>query len=324
MPISRADVRHGFRFILGREPENELVILKYMLFPNLERFRSHLFHSNEFRGKSKGNELEISAHPMASQDRDVIVFIHLQKVGGKTFHSLLSRNFYHDRICPVQENKLHLLSLAELAWFDLFSGHFDHAAVELIPKRNIRKLAFFREPRARLISFYRFVKSHPPRDEFADSRSVQLANRLSPEEFFEHEEIRAAPEVYNHYLLTFGLSSYAVEQAGPRCAALITPAVVERAKQNIRSLTGIGLTEKFKESVEIIFNQLGFRMPMWIKSKHVTDQLPNVDTRFSKVEPVTMTPRLAAAVEDLVRYDTELYQTAIAEFEKRRAVVLVF
>jgi hypothetical protein len=324
MPISRQDVRHGFRFILGREPENELVYLKYMLFPNLEKFRAHLFRSDEFRGKSKGDDLEISAYPAASHDREVTVFIHLQKVGGMTFHSLLSRNFEHDRICQVRENKLHLLSLAELGWYDLFSGHFDHAAVDFIPKRKIRKVAFFREPRARLISFYRFVKSHPPRDEFANSRSVQLANQLSPEEFFEHEEIRAAPEVFNHYLLTFGLSSYAVQQAGPRCADLITPEIVERAKQNIGNLTGIGLTEKFKESAGLIFNQLGFRMPMWIESKHVTDRLPNVDGRFSKVEPVAMTPRLNAALDELVRYDNELYHMAVAEYEKRSVAAVVF
>ena len=325
MPVSREDVRNGFRFILGREPENHLTLLKYMLFPSVEAFRSHLLHSEEFQGKLKwpvvvfqGQVQDANTHPFASRDRPATVFVHLQKVGGTTFRSLLEPNFEKNRICQVLENKLHLLSLAELAWFDLFSGHFDYASIEFIQRRRVRTLAFFREPRQRLVSFYRFIRSHPPIDEFENSRSVELANRLTAEEFFEHPEMRAAPEVFNHYLRTFGMSSYEIEQAPPLDANSITPQILERAKQNVRALTGIGLTERFDESVEILFERLGFPVPRRITPLHVTDRLTKTDTRFSKVEPVAMTPRLGAALDDLVKFDEELYKIAVAEFERRR------
>lgn len=325
MPVSREDVRNGFRFILGREPENHLTLLKYMLFPSVESFRSHLIGSDEFQGKLKwpvmvfqGQVQDANTHPFASVDRPATAFIHLQKVGGTTFRSLLAPNFEKNRVCQVLENKLHLLSLAELAWFDLFSGHFDYASTELIQRRRVRTLAFFREPRQRLVSFYRFIRSHPPVDEFANSRSVELANTLGAEEFFEHPEIRAAPEVFNHYLLAFGMSSYEIERAGPLDVKAVTPQVLDRAKQNVRGLTGIGLTERFDESVETLFEALGFRVPRRITPLHVTDRLGKTDARFSKVEPVAMTPRLDAALDDLVKFDEELYRVAVAEFERRR------
>ena len=318
MPVSKADVRNGFRFILGREPENNLTVLKYMLYPTLESFRVHLLRSKEFQSKHRAMGLEVQAHPAASRYRPATVFIHLQKTGGMTFHALLARRFEQDRVFQAPQNMLHLLSIAELGWFDLFSGHFDYASTKFIQRPNVCALSFFREPRQRLVSFYRFMRSHPLADEFQDSRSVELAHSLSAEEFFEHDEVRAAPEVFNHYLLTFGLSSYDIEQARPLNEKLITSQIMERAEQNVRALAGIGITERFDESVTVLFNLLGFRAPRRIVSRHVTDRMGKTDKRFSQVEPVAMTPRLLEAMDELVRFDREIYEIAVSEYERRR------
>ena len=54
-----------------------------------------------------------------------------------------------------------------------------------------------------------------------------------------------------------------------------------------------------------------------IEAVHVTDKFPEIDSRFRRVDTVTMTPRLASAIEDLIAYDEELYGFAKSEFEQR-------
>jgi len=44
-----------------------------------------------------------------------------------------------------------------------------------------------------------------------------------------------------------------------------------------------------------------------------------MDARFRRVGPVTMTPRLASALDELTVYDEELYRFANQEFDRRCA-----
>ena len=83
------------------------------------------------------------------------------------------------------------------------------------------------------------------------------------------------------------------------------------------ALDGIGLTERFRDSVELIFSQLGLAMPKSIAPTQVTDDLPNSDTRFVPVPKVVMTPRLSRALEALTRYDRIIYDVAKREFQRR-------
>ena len=83
-------------------------------------------------------------------------------------------------------------------------------------------------------------------------------------------------------------------------------------------LEGIGITERFDESVELIFTTFDLPVPSFVKPIHVTDAFPEFDARFSHVEPVRMTPRLAGALEDLTVYEDEIYRVALSEFERRR------
>lgn len=52
MPLSRDDVRYGYLYLLGREPEGEPVIATYRdQFDTVEEFRAHLLDSEEHRAK---------------------------------------------------------------------------------------------------------------------------------------------------------------------------------------------------------------------------------------------------------------------------------
>lgn len=318
-PPSRDDVLAGFRLILGREITKESDISAQLRHRSVAEFRLSLLNSVEFQAKFRLIRPGWSEHPDVSRARDSLVFIHLQKTGGMSLRALLQTHFPADRICPMIDNNLHLLSVAELGRYDLFAGHFDRSCLSLIPRNRIRTVSLLRDPRARLVSFYRFHKAHPPIDEFADNVFVRFANELSAEQFFERHEIRSAAEVYNHYVIALGRSFAWFIQNQPSPAKNDLDRALADAKQFVDTLTGIGITEHFEKSIKLIYESLQLPPPSSVPPLNVTDKPTEWDARFRKVDPVTMTPRLAAALEDLTAYDCELYQYALREFWRRWA-----
>jgi hypothetical protein len=314
---SREAVINGFRFLLGREPGNESAIDEHARIPSFAGFRKALLGSEEFRGNYKVMFPETYGHPSLTMGRETLAFIHLQKTGGTSLRTMLERQFPVDRRCPIRGDKLYQLSVAELGQYDFFSGHFDRCSLRFIPRNDIKTIALFREPRARLISFYRFLRSHPVRDEFANDRLMRLANELSAEEFFETAHTRAHVGVYNHYLIALGGSYAWFEYTRTALREQDFSEAMEEAKRQIRALTAIGITERFSQSVEVIWHALNFGAPPSTAAADVTDKLSEVDNRFQKVDPVAMTPRLAAALSELTKYDDELYRFAVLEFERR-------
>lgn len=165
------------------------------------------------------------------------------------------------------------------------------------------------------------LKSHPIRDEFADDSLIRFANELSAEEFFELSEVRSSFAVYGNYLIALGGSHswFAHNQTVLSKEDLIR--ALEGAKRQIRALTTLGITERFKEPAAFIFKSLSLPLPRSIEGLNVSDKFPEGDARFRRVDPATMTPRLVAALEDLTVFDDELYRFAVHEFERRCAAL---
>jgi hypothetical protein len=316
-PPSRDDVLNGFRLILGRELVDKSAIEEHMRIRNFAELRRALLCSDEFQGKYKALFPDAYGHPSLSMGRDTLVFIHLQKTGGSSLRTMLEEQFPADRQCPVRDDKLHLLSVAELGQYDFFSGHFDRSSLCFIPRNNIKTVALFREPRARLISFYRFLRSHPIRDEFASDPLMRFANELSAEDFFERPETRSHVGVYNHYLIALGGTYAWFENTRVSLTKGDFLRAMEEAKRQIRGLTALGITERYDQSVKLIWEALNLRTPPSIAAAYVTDNLPLMDPRFQKVDRVVMTPRLADSLKELTLYDEELYRFAVLEFERR-------
>lgn len=316
-PPSRQDVYQAFRLILGREPENNGVIEAHLLASSVAELRISLINSEEFQGKYRSFHPDSNLNPYWFADRETLIFIHLKKTGGSSLRSMLQGQFSADRVCPMRDNNLHAYTVAELGQFDLFAGHFDLNVVNYIPRKIIRIISLFREPNSRLISFYRFARAHPPRDEFLANPTVRFANDLTAEEFFERPEIRSMAETYNHYLMALGLScSWFEKNAAYPTQELLTRAL-EKAKAAIRTMTAIGITERFADSAEYIRHACNLPNEQPVRTTHVTDNLSTTDARFRRVDPVDMTPRLAAALEDLTVYDAEIYRFAVTEFQRR-------
>jgi hypothetical protein len=317
-PPTRNDIRQVYRLVLGREPESDQVIEEQMNYPSLAAFRLAALRSIEFRGTYRSICAE-KADPYWSISRSALVFVHLEKTGGTTLRDILAAQFEEDRVCPGPNNPIYSFPVAELAHYDFFAGHFDLDSVRYIPRRNIATVSLFREPRSRLLSWYRFHKSHPPQGEHAANRLVVLANQFSVEDFFELDEVRASALACNRYLLAFGRSFAWYEHRRKWLSVDELDSALLDAKNAIRSLTALGITEKFDLSVRYICKTLDLSPPSAIRSVNVTDDMPKRLSGFRRVEPVQITPRLANALDEITSYDQEIYRFAVGEFEQRCA-----
>jgi hypothetical protein len=331
-------VRWAYRLLLGREPDSLKAVQNNPYKNDRQSLIRQVLNSDEFRQSPEVHRYTAlfatpNDNPYASWNKAAIAFIHLPKTGGTTLSTLLKACFSPDRICPQGYNALHFYSPVELARYDLFVGHYDYFSLNFIPRQHVRRLSIVRDPVERLISFYRFARTHSPRDKFANVWT-KLANELSVEEFYEHELAISSRSINNSYLFSFGSSmdddaTLTALTSAPIALDATTPdaraddefcgPILARATQRILDLDAIGLTERFQESVEIIFATLGFLFPQSITPVMVTDEFAASDARFSRVPPAAMTARLSRALERLTKYDRILYDVAKGEFERRRS-----
>ncbi len=138
-----------------------------------------------------------------------MVFIHLEKTGGATLHNVLKANYAPERASPSHYSYLSDFSLIDNT-YDLFSCHIDYDTALRIPRASKQLVALFREPTERLISQYRFWRSHPVSGSSAKYDPSRLAKELSPEEFFNHQYVRPLPMINNYYLTTFWRLQYVI------------------------------------------------------------------------------------------------------------------
>lgn len=317
---TREDIRAGYRLILGREPESEAVIAALQgQHASVASLRLELLRSVEFRHKYRdiGSYAADARNPRKSEARPAVVFLHLTKTGGTTLYHYLATHFEADRICPGPSCQLYSFAVAELAHYDLIAGHFEFDSIRFIPRNNVRTLSLFREPCARLISLYRYFRTEMPDRSNTSDPLVRLAHELTAEEFFESPQVRADPAVFNNYLLSFGRSLSWFSEGRESLSGQEFEAALRDAERRIRSLTALGITERFDPSVRYICKVLGLTPPQSLKPVNVTDKKRIAHSRFLRVDPVAMTPRLAGALEELTAYDQRLYRCAVDEFERR-------
>jgi hypothetical protein len=87
-----------------------------------------------------------------------VIFLHIPKCGGTSLHTLLASNFHAEDMCP-ERHTLDEWTPQSLARYRYYSGHFTYSSLDKIAgERDI--VTMFREPKARLRSFFYFVKSH--------------------------------------------------------------------------------------------------------------------------------------------------------------------
>jgi hypothetical protein len=319
--ITREEVMWGYRLILGREPENEKTVTDQQQHENLQNFRRMLLNSDEFvqfsRLSSDTNALPYLDWPALQQEK--LVFLHLPKTGGTTLHNHLAQFFEQQDICPERFNGLRKLPLGQLARYRFISGHYDLASCQAIPGEK-KIITFLREPRARLVSLYNFLKAHRP--EVAkrnDWGLVLMADELTIEQFFAHPEVRRHPYINNGMTraLADHLSMEVWAARDPEADCRDVSDAVDDALDSLKALAAFGILERFDESVQLLTDSLGVPAYEGGERYRAFENLAEDEANYRKVALSRAEEVPDAVFAPLFEADMRLYRGALELLEQR-------
>ena len=327
--MSEADIVGGYRWILGREPaEAEIEAARQYYAPangDLHAFQNGLLVSEEFRNRRIFVQQHMRGAPV-DLFADKLVFLHIEKCGGTTLRTMLEAQFAAHRICPERFNGLADWTANELAGYDVFAGHFDLACCSVIPGHRNAVITMLREPKARLLSLFRFWKSHVPAPAFGRTL-VALARDSTAAEFFGHPCVVRHPSIRDAIAgqLTRMMGSADIVDGFPVLSEgdpiLADPdRCLEDSWSKLAGLAAFGLIERFAESTRLLNDRLGLRLQP-IEPQQVLHTLvsPMLDTVRPQPEPVTA--RLDLLLDALTTIDQALYGRATALFAERVRLV---
>lgn len=320
--LTRDEVIWGYRLILGREPENEKAISAHGQHESLRAFRRMLLDSDEFAQLQRLESATNKSAPCLSWPilhQEKLVFLHLPKTGGTTLHHQLAQFFAPQDICPERFNSLRKLPLGEIASYRFISGHYDLASCQSIPGKK-KIITFLREPRARLVSLYNFLKAH--RLEVANRNGwglVLMADELTIEQFFAHPDVRQHPYINNG--MTRALADKLTVEVWPARATEAecrdVSGLVDDALRLLEELSGFGILERFSESVRLLTDSLG--MPPCVEGERrlAFENLVEDEANYRQVELARVEAVSEATFAPLIEADLRLYQGALELLERR-------
>jgi hypothetical protein len=310
MALGNDEIRLGYIFLLGREPEAPEIYHHYRDL-KLEEFRHVLIESPEGQDRIRRLSIYQNEPVYIRHSTPATCFIHLEKTGGTTLHEALAAKYDPARVTSAHFPALHCMSMSDMCNYEFISGHFDYYSTQFIPYERLKRVSLFREPVSRLISMYRFHRSHPRNGPYEDPL-LRLAHELSPVEFFLDDFVRRSARINNTYMRVFGSTHYMDVSPDEDVGEIFSTALAR-----VVGLDGIGITERMTDSIELICRAVGKPPPTTYHTLHRTDDFHRRDPSFGKVGTVTVSNKLMDILEPLVRYDREIYRAAQIEFRRR-------
>jgi hypothetical protein len=251
-----------------------------------------------------------SLSPLTSR----IVFLHIQKTGGTSLHSVLAKHFKEAEICPERHRFLDRVPEADLLRYRFFSGHYFYNHIARIPEPKI-VFTILRDPWARLLSWCYYAQSF--RWDFIEQLEAKSKEEFKPDSKFHWglDSPRKAKELrlydYLRYpdfvvqncvnnTMTRNLigtdfirpdGSLTIE--GTEAAAL--------AIERLRSMSAYGIIEKYATSRPVIEAALGFSLPEILPRENTFESLAG-QTQWEEIER----PPIDEATEEMIRKCTEL------------------
>lgn len=295
-------------FRLPTDEELDFACQKITADRSFREFITHIIKSKEVR---KSGVLSDPQQPfIVSQsifEEEKLVFLHVPKTGGVSFHQLLAKGFTAKEICVAKNDAILSYPLGALTQYKFFSGHFNMQTAKLIPGRK-KIVTMLREPTARLISLYHYIRAHKP--EYTDKLNkdiFKLASDLNLAEFFRSQIASSRSTRLDNDLIRSLTGDYTTH-----AMSLLPQAVHE-----LENLTAFGILERFDDSVELVFDALDKPKPDAELHVNRLDDVMRRDVTFRSIQKESLTDDARQAMSSFVEADTLLYQHALALFDQR-------
>ena len=247
-----------------------------------------------------------------------LYFLHIPKTAGTSFSSFLENYFREDEIFAG-----HLLpdlfeeEKERLSKYKLFRGHF-WGGLSTYVGHDLKTLTMLRDPVECTISYFAHVQRDPGsyRHKKVVSENWSVLDFVMDEETnwdivntetlflavdLDYSQLKADPEGYGRRVV----KEYAQRGNDREILAL--------AKERLESMAFVGITERMKESIELLCYQESWQPPM-------SDLRQNV----SPLRPITqdLSVETIDAIKRLNGLDIELYEFGKELFEERYRAML--
>jgi hypothetical protein len=221
------------------------------------------------------------------------VFLHIPKTAGTTLYHILDRNYRKSTVYTIwQDGSLDgfkQLSQADRAQVQLLRGHFGYGIHTYLPRPCVY-FTFLRNPLARTVSYYHFVR-HTPAHYCHD---LVVSRGLNVQQFVESGQDPLVDNAQTRLLA--GLETGQELPVGG-----CTRNLLERARHNLRENIAVtGIVEEFDAALLIMKRTFGWRS-VYYAEQNVTP---------TAARPPELSPSARAAIEQVNELDVELYADA--------------
>lgn len=232
------------------------------------------------------------------QSQDAVYFPHIPKTAGMTFRTILEDQFHCDDICPATLNaQFAKLSPEQINQFRLFRGHLSYIDIpRLVTEKRLLNVTVLREPIARVISHYDYIRRTP------GDPHHQSVMAMTLEEFAQKLSVgRIGKNVQVYYIAK--LAKYELNRMSPQ-------EILDLAKHSLDQFAFVGLLERFQDSLFLLSYIFGWKPILNSRKENVSGS--------SKAKLCDTLPESTlAAIRENTLLDQELYTYAQEIFATR-------
>ncbi|MCU0525902.1 MAG: sulfotransferase family protein [Elainella sp. Prado103] len=231
---------------------------------------------------------------------DVMYFCHIPKTAGMTFRTIIEDQFPCDDVCPATLNaQLRKLTPEELRQYRLFRGHLGFSNLpDLLADKRVINITILREPIARVISHYDYIRRMPGDPHYAAVKDMTL------EEFA--QRLTAGK-------LGKNIQTYHVAKTTQSSLDKLSVAeTLDLAKTSLDQFGFVGLVERFQDSLFLLSYIFGWKPILNSRRENAAKVKKPVD----EIPESTL-----AVIRANSQLDAQLYDYAREIFELRFAAM---
>jgi hypothetical protein len=228
---------------------------------------------------------------------DALYFPHIPKTAGMTFRTILEDQFACDEICPATlKAQFAYITPEGLERYRLYRGHLSYIDIPRIVKKNLVLVTVLRDPVARVISHYEYIRRTPGDPHYEAVKDMTL------EEFAQKLSVgRIGKNVQVYYIGK--LAKYTLHK-------LPHDEIMAIAHQSLDRFAFVGILERFQDSLFLLSYIFGWKPILNSRKENVAGS--PTDKLYGQIPDSTL-----EMLRESTRMDQVLYDYALGIFNQR-------